>query len=281
MTHATSKSGVRPARVIRHHATSPGGAQVHWTEFGSGYPVLVCSPPAIPFSYWQPTLGALADGCRFIFVHPRALWDGYLPVDLRAVTVEDHAHDLAFVIDTLAFDHYGMVAHCAGVAPAVAGLERFVRRPQRMLLVSTRFARGTPISNLERIVERIRTDTRFRSQYLQVVLAYAPPTIRKFVEQELTDIRKLEAQLHAVQSTRLYGFDESLPDDVMVLLARSRDDFAAIRDSVEPYAKRLGHRCLGIVDLDGGHCVLQEDVAVGKRLLSQAFADLWAQDARS
>ena len=280
MTIATSHATAPETGPIRHQRTSPDGGVVQWTEFGRGFPVVICSPPAVPFSYWQPTLTTLADRSRFYFVHPRALWDGYMPEDLREVTVEDHARDLTLVIDTLALDRYAILAHCAGVTPVVAGLPRLARPPLRMLLVSTRFSRGVPIDNLERVLDRIRTDPRFRAQYMKVVSAYAPPTIRGFLEQELADVRKLEAQLHAVQSTRLYAFDDPLPSDVTVLLARSQDDFLSIRDTVEAYGRRLGDRCLGVVDLAGGHCALQEDVEAGKRLLIQAFGDLWEEESR-
>lgn len=234
------------------------GYRLSWTEVGIGPPLLVSSPAAIPVEYWQPLLRALADTFRVIFVHPRGLWGSALPSNLRAVSVCDHAADLAFLVRSLAIRDYAVLAHCIGATPVIAALSRLAFAPRTALLVSNRFERGAPLQHLDGIIERMRRDDRFRKQYAGVAAAYAPAAIRTELEVQLRTPDELEAHIRAVQSTREYAYQASWPREIPVTLVRASGDSAEIRRSTLEYATSLGAACLGVVDVVGSHCWLQE-----------------------
>jgi pimeloyl-ACP methyl ester carboxylesterase len=244
---------------------------VSWIEVGDGFPIVVCSAPAVPFDYWKKMLESLGDRYRFIFVHTRGLWGSHVPVDLTRVTVQDHARDLAFVVEELRLERYGMLGHCSGVTNIVASFSRLAKRPERVVLASTRFGLGASMG-LEKILTRARSDARIRSQLVTVVTAYAPPALRAPLEKELGDMNVLEAQLRAIASVRAYAYDEPWPSDVEALLVRSMGDYDSIRETTSDYATRLGDRCLGVIDLEGGHCALLEDLDAARRVLSRAWS---------
>jgi pimeloyl-ACP methyl ester carboxylesterase len=219
-------------------------------------------------------LQSSANEYSFVFIHPRGLWDGALPDDLRATTVDHHAKDLAAIVEHLSLNRYGVIAHCAGVATAVAGFNYLQHRPERALFCSTRFSQGTPLEGLERIVERVLKDPRFCGQYAKVISAYAPPSLRRSLESELANAQKLAAQLYAVQSSREYVYADAWPGDVRVILAYATGDFEALRRSTDEYARKVGDRCMAVLELEGSHCVLQEDLIIGRRLIQDTFSGL-------
>jgi pimeloyl-ACP methyl ester carboxylesterase len=258
-------------RGRRNSTISQDGSVICWTELGRGFPLVICSPAAIPYSYWMSMLELIEQEFRCIFLHPRGIWEGWLPDNIHAVTVDHHARDLAAVVRACSLDLYGIVGHCAGVTTTVAAFKYLTQRPKRVALCSTRFGRGTPIDGLDRVADRVLTDARFRRQYTQVVSAYAPAALRNRLEVELACPKKLASHLFYVQSTREYLFEELWPDDVSAVLAWARDDFDVLRESTKRYAHKLGKRCVWSTELEGGHCVLQEDKIIGSRLLREVF----------
>jgi pimeloyl-ACP methyl ester carboxylesterase len=251
---------------------SPGGTAVEWTECGTGLPVLVSSPAAIPDWYWDPLLRALGTRFRAVLVHPRGLGHGGLPGDLRAVTVADHARDLAQVVDELGLEEYCALGHCVGAAPILESLALVKRRPRAVIVVSARLEPGNAIHNLERVVEQIRVDPRFRAQYAQVAAAYAPPAFRSELERKLQPAHELEAHIRAIQSVRLYPYAAAWPPGVGAIFVTSARDADAIRSSTVAYASRLGSACRGVHQLDGGHFTLLENPDLALPLMERALA---------
>ena len=271
MTYVTTEASSAP---LCREMVSFDGTDISWSELGAGFPLIICSPAAVPFWFWEPLLRRLSKKFRVIFVHPRGLWGSRLPADLRAMTVSDHAGDLVTLLSRLGLSSYGVVAHCIGAAPVVAGLDRLSPLPERVVFVSNRFAAGPVTSNLESVILKTRSDERFRLQYAHVAAAYAPPKIRAKLEPQLQDPYELEAHLRAIQSVREYSYEIAWPRSVHALFAMSKSDSDEIRSSTAVFAERLGNTSLGLLDLEGDHFEFQQDPELGEFVVLQAFSSL-------
>jgi pimeloyl-ACP methyl ester carboxylesterase len=270
LANATKTTAIGGEIFLRRGVRSSDGTNVEWTEYGTGFPVLVSAPAAIPLWYWEPVVRALGERFRIIFVHPRGLGHGSLPKDLRAVTVADHARDLLCVVQELGLEDYAVVGHCVGAAPVVKSLPLMSRRPRLVLVVSARLEAGAATQNFEKVVERVRADPRFRGQYAQVAAAYAHTAFRRELEVRLQCADELEAHLWAIHDVRLYSYSDTWPVDVGAVFVTSAGDLESIRTSTATYASKLGARHH---QLEGGHFALLERPELGLRLIRDALQD--------
>ena len=107
-----------------------------------------------------------------------------------------------------------------------------------------------------------------------VAAAYAPPELQQDLEQQLTNVRELEAHIHAIQSVREHAFDDAWPQDVLAMLAWATTDAEAIRSSMRAYGERLGQRCWAVNEFHGDHFAFLNDINVGARLVETAFGEV-------
>jgi len=264
-------AGIHSAGFLRRGVRSQDQAKVEWTEYGTGFAVLVSAPAAIPTWYWEPFIRTVGEHFRTVLVHPRGLGHGELPNDLRAVTVADHARDLLRVIEELRLEDYAIVGHCIGAAPVFKCLSKLSRRPRLVMVTSARLEAGTAAQNLEKVIERVRADLHFRRQYAQVAAGYAPEAFRRELELRLQSSDELEAHLWAVQSVRLYSYSDPWPVDVAAVFVTSTGDLESIKASTVAYASGLGATSRRHFQLEGGHFAILENPDLGLWLIRKAL----------
>jgi hypothetical protein len=110
--------------------------------------------------------------------------------------------------------------------------------------------------------------------YARAAAAYAPPELQKGLERQLTDVRELEAHIHAIQSVREHSFDDAWPRDVLAMLAWASTDAEVIRLSMREYAERLGRQCRWTKEFAGDHFTFLKEVTVAARIVETAFGDV-------
>lgn len=241
-----------------------------WTEVGSGYPIVVCSAPAVPYEYWAPLLESLSSRFRCIFVHGRGLWDGYLPRDPKGMSVGSRVGDIMSVAECLSLEGFGVLGHCSAVTVVLASVPRLRTRPEAALLVSGRSGYSA-VGNFDAVASLIRSDSRFREHYARLAAAYAPAELREGLEQQLLDERRLEGHVYSLQSLRLYSTDFASLGNMPVALAWAQEDMPGVSDTMQDYADRLGRQCEWTHVFEGDHFAFIRNTEVGARLVERAF----------
>lgn len=143
------------------------GTRLHWTQWGTGRPILFSASAGMPAQMWNYQMGALADqGYRCIAFDRRG--HGRSDVPPHGYDFDTFADDLAVLIETLGLDDLTFVTHSMGGGEVVRYLTRHgSARVARMVLIAatTPFMlktdnnpNGIPAANFEALRESWRKD---------------------------------------------------------------------------------------------------------------------------
>jgi pimeloyl-ACP methyl ester carboxylesterase len=220
-------------------------------------------------SFWS-TLGALSERHCFIFVQTRGLWGAALPATVEGMSVEAHARDLAAVVDALGERKFGILGHCSGVAVLLASLRHLRIPPERLAMVSARFASGNSL-NVAGLMAHARSSPSLRRNIARIAVEYAPEPLHAGLEQELSDLERLHAHLYSIHSSRVFSYDVDLPPQTRSVIAVAEQDDGEIRSSSLAYARTRGTACTRLLELPGGHFFFQQDLGAATQVMRAAF----------
>ena len=102
------------------------GYPLHYLEMGEGDPVLLVHGSLCDCRYWKPQMAPLARGRRVIAVSLRHYWPSNSQADDGSFSVEQHAEDLASLIQAKGLPFAHVVGHSRGGRVA---LELALRHP--------------------------------------------------------------------------------------------------------------------------------------------------------
>jgi pimeloyl-ACP methyl ester carboxylesterase len=112
---------------IRHRTVDVNGAQLHVARIGRGRPLLLIHGWPEFWLTWRPVMERLADRFELIAPDLRGFGDSDKPDG--PFGAQDHANDIATLLDTLGLERVGVVGHDVGGA-VMQALARTV--PQRL-----------------------------------------------------------------------------------------------------------------------------------------------------
>jgi 3-oxoadipate enol-lactonase len=189
------------------HRTSRG--DVHVREAGDGDPLVLMHPLALSSQVFTSLARRLAREFHVMAVdargHGRSQWDG------AAFTVEDMAHDLAAVLDTLSVSRASVLGMSMGGCTSIAFAELFPERASALVLVDTTAWYGPEaVAQWAQRADRARGVPRVHQLPFQVDRWFT----ESFRRRSPADVSAVAAvflatssRVHAAASTALGAFD--------------------------------------------------------------------------
>ncbi len=124
------------------------GITLHYADEGSGIPILLLHAFPLSGAMWQPQRAALHDQFRMIVPDLRGF--GATQVTFGPVTMEQHADDMAALLDHLGLDRVAVCGLSMGGYIAMAMLRRHPSRISALVLANTRANADSPEAQAQR-----------------------------------------------------------------------------------------------------------------------------------
>jgi 3-oxoadipate enol-lactonase len=118
------------------------GSRIHYQDVGEGLPVLLVHGFPLDHTIWRAQARTLAAHYRFILPDLRGFGGSETPVGLY--TMEQHADDLASLLDHLQIEQVVLGGLSMGGYVAFAFYRKYARRVRALILSDTRAAADSP-----------------------------------------------------------------------------------------------------------------------------------------
>lgn len=251
-------SPVLPMGVTRE-VTASDGTQIRWVEFGSGKPLVISPALGTPLASWLPAIKMLSRSFRLLFVMTRGGYEGPMPQEPAALTVERRADDLAELINSLELREFYMAAHSSGVSPAVVSLKQLNTPPAGVCLISARYVEGPPIG-VEALLQRARDDAGFMKVVQSIVVGFSPPSLAAVIREHLVDFGRLEALLRAFEQSRAFSYIEPICPGIAITFVIAEHDPDDVRKTTRQIVDTHSEEPWTLVDVPmAGHFFVQDD----------------------
>jgi len=129
--------------MVRESRTIVAGRSMRYLDAGSGWPVVLIHAFPLNADMWRPQLDRVPDGWRFIAPDMRG-FGPEPPANLRPVSLDDMASDVAILLDHLALDTAVIGGLSMGGYITFALFNRAPERFTGMILADTKAKADTP-----------------------------------------------------------------------------------------------------------------------------------------
>lgn len=205
--------GLPERRYLAHDGTS----LAYWIsrpppETDTGYTVVLANGIGIARAVWRDFVQALRTRFTLVFWDYRCFYRSEIPADLRHLTLEDHARDIAGILEQESLQRVIMVGWSMGVQVSVESWRFASHRQVGFVLMN-----GTPGETL---------DTAF---YLPGLRLWVPPLSRYLSHRHPERLRGVFSRVFRKELTLLMRSTRAVTSDVdMPMLEQLLEEYASL-----------------------------------------------------
>lgn len=116
-------------------ARAEDGTVIRYITLGEGLPLVFCNGVLCTYTFFHFAKDYFKERCRMLFWDYRGHARSDIPVELKSITMENHARDLAAVMDAAGMDRAVLLGHSMGVMVLLEFYRLFPQRVQALVLL--------------------------------------------------------------------------------------------------------------------------------------------------
>ena len=123
-------------------ATAEDGTGLHYITLGEGLPFVFCNGVVCTYTFFHFAKDYFRERCRMLFWDYRGHARSDVPDDLKSINMENHARDLAAVMDAAGMEKAVLLGHSMGVMVLLEFYHLFPERVKALVLLDGPYKRA-------------------------------------------------------------------------------------------------------------------------------------------
>jgi len=255
-------------------------AEIFYDVTGSGPPVVLLHPFPANHEFWIPVVPALAS--RYRLITPDLRGHGESSLGAGPATMQQHAADIALVMDNAGVDHAPLIGVSIGGYAIFEFWRRFRNRASALVLCNTKAPADTPEARAKRLlvaddVLQRGTEQFFESMAQKLLGETTGRSRPDLVEGALRMMRKMSAENVAGVQRGMAERPDSVPTlktiTVPTLIVTGDEDLMTGLSEAELMKKNIPGSQMKVV-AKAGHCSPWEQPEEAGKLLRQFLDSL-------